>query len=176
MNVTRTLALGLVVAGVAVLVAGAATSGGRRAPLTPPVKTAPLEASGAALEAEIARLHERLRPTAVPQVPARNLFAFRSSQDRGVSAPDPPPPAPAPAPAATSGSPVQPNLKLIGIAEDLGAEGAVVRTAIVSGSGQLHFAKEGEMVTDGYRVAAISVEAVELTDLSTNQPVRLVMK
>ena len=174
MNVTRTLALGLVVAGVAVLVAGAATSGGRRAPLPPPVKTAPLEASGAALEAEIARLHERLRPTPVPQAPARNLFAFRSSRHRGVSAPDPPPPAPAPA--ATSRSPVQPNLKLIGIAEDPGAEGAVVRTAIVSGSGQLHFAKEGEMLTDGYRVAAISVEAVELTDLSTNQPVRLVMR
>ena len=173
-NVTRTLTLGLVVAGVAALVAGAATSGGRRVETPPPVKTAPLDASGAALEAEIARLHERLRPTSAPQLPTRNLFAFASSRDRAVSAPAPSPPAPSPA--AITGSPVRPNLKLIGIAEDSGADGAVVRTAIVSGSGQLYFAKEGEMLTDGYRLAAISVEAVELIDLSTNLPVRLVLK
>ena len=174
MNVTRTLALGLVVAGVAALVAGAATSGSRRVPPSAPVKTAPLEASSAALEAEIARLHERLRPTAVPQLPTRNLFAFRSvSRDRGVSAPDPPPPAPIAA--AVAALPVRPNLKLIGIAEDAGADGAV-RTAIVSGAGQLYFVKEGELLTDGYRVAAISVEAVELTDLATNRPVRLALK
>lgn len=174
MNVKRTLTLGVIVAGVAALVAGAATSSGRRAAPQAPVKTAPLEASGAALEAEIARLHERLHPTAAPQLPTRNLFAFGSSRDRRVPASAPPPPPMSDT--APVSPPMRPNLKLIGIAEDPGDAGAVVRTAIVSGSGQLFFVKEGEMLTDGFRVAAISADVMELTDLATNRPVRLVLK
>ena len=57
-------------------------------------------------------------------------------------------------------------MKLAGIAEDPEADGPV-RTAIISGEGQLFMVKEGEAVTPRYRVAKISADVVELVDLST---------
>ena len=43
-----------------------------------------------------------------------------------------------------------------------------VRTAIISGEGQLYMVKEGEAVTPRYRVAKISADVVELVDLFDN--------
>ena len=97
--------------------------------------------SGAALAAEISRLHERLRPDAAPRERTRNLFAFRSA------------PRPAPVGTAVAGSvPTRraatvpaplPSLTLAGLAEDAGPNGPV-RTAVVSGDGQVFLVKEGE--------------------------------
>jgi hypothetical protein len=73
-------------------------------------------------------------------------------------------------------APLPPSpLKLSGIAEDPGADGPV-RTAIISGQGQLFLVKEGEMVTTRYRVAKISADGVELVDVGTNATLRLVMR
>ena len=60
--------------------------------------------------------------------------------------------------------PAPPALKLSGIAEDATPDG-LVRTAILSGFGQLFLAKEGDNVTERYRVVQISSDVVELTDL-----------
>ena len=61
------------------------------------------------------------------------------------------------------------------MAEDAGPEGPV-RTAIVSGFGQLFLVKEGERVTARYQVAKISSDAAEIKDLGDNSTITLVLK
>jgi uncharacterized small protein (DUF1192 family) len=119
---------------------------------------APLDARGAALAKEIARLHNRLEPGEPPRL-GRNLFRFTArhpipialAANRAVSEPVAAPP--------------QPALKLIGVAEDT-ATGGLIRTAIISGPGQVYVVKEGDRVTSRYVVARISSDVVELQDLS----------
>jgi hypothetical protein len=174
MNVKRTATIGVVGGALAAWLAAAATSGIRDQP--PPaaaVRPQSIDLSGAALAAEIQRLHERLRPSAAPRQPGRNLFEFT-----------PPKVAPAPlafpARAAPSEAvvavPAAPPLRLTGLAEDPAPDGTVVRTAIISAPGQLFLAKVGDPVTAKYRVSRISADAVELIDLSDNSTVRLALK
>ena len=109
---------------------------------------------------------------ATPNQPSRNLFSFRSAPARTLAPPVAPPPAVVEAPAQR---PAQPPLKLAGIAEDDGPNGPE-RTAIIAGDGQLFMVKEGDAVTLRYRVAKISADVVELTDLTDNSVRRLAMK
>jgi hypothetical protein len=179
MNVKRTVTIALVGGALAAWLAGAATSNRDLNP-PPAIEAHPIEKRGEALASEIARLHERLRPTVVPRDSPRNLFAFRSPALR------PSPVAAAPkaglgalgalSEALPAAIPPQPPLKLVGIAEDTEAADMVVRTAIISGEGQLFLVKEGESVTNRYRVAKISVDVVELTDLGAGATRRLALK
>jgi hypothetical protein len=169
MNVKRTVVLGVVGGAVAVWLAAAATSTSRTpAPIVAP-KTDVVDRSGAALAAEIARLHERLRPGDTP-LQSRDLFHYSARSAARPSAPAPPAPIAREIPRAT----VAP-LRLIGIAEDSGDAGTA-RTAIISGFGELFMVKEGEAVTLRYRVVRISSDAVELTDLDDNTPLRLALR
>ena len=171
MNLKR--AATIVVVGGALLawLAGAATSNRAIAPA--PLLTVPaIDVRGAALEKEIARLHERLRPSATPNQTGRNLFTFRSARVRETQ------PVVAPVPALVEAPPLPPPLpplKLAGIAEDPGADGPA-RTAIITGAGQLFTAKEGENVTARYRVVKISADVVELLDLTDNSVRRLALR
>ncbi len=63
MNVKRTVMLGVVGGAVAVWLAAAATSTTRTIAPVVPARPNVVDKSGAELAAEIARLHERLRPT-----------------------------------------------------------------------------------------------------------------
>src|SRR5439155_4678388 len=130
-----------------------------------------LDARGEALAAEIARLHERLRPDTTPRQPARNLFVFGAARTRHEPA------APKPALSEAVALPIAapPPFKLIGIAEDAGADGPV-RTAIVSAPGQVFLVKEGQNVTLRYRVAKISADVIELTDLGDGSVLRLALR
>jgi hypothetical protein len=172
MNVKRTATIVLCGGALAAWLAGAATS--NRAIPDPVVPRAlPIDARGTALAGEIAKLHERLRPAAMPHTPGRNLFAFRAAAAA-------PPTAPAPRAAITEiplapPGPAQPALKLAGISEDPGAD-APLRMAFISGGGQLFMVKEGEAVTPRYRVARIASDGVELTDLIDGSSRRLVMR
>src|SRR5579864_3932362 len=150
--------------------AGAATSN-REMPAPVALRSAPIEARGAALASEIARLHDRLRPIATPRQPARNLFAFHEAPVAPV------PDLPIPALVATEAprAPAQPALKLAGIAEDPGPDGPV-RLAIISGEGQLFMVKEGEAVTPRYRIVKIAADVVELTDVADGTTRRLALK
>ena len=172
MNPKRTATIVVVGGALLAWLAGAATS--NRAIEPAPVLSIPaIDNSGVALEKEITRLHERLRPTATPTQSNRNLFSFRSAPVRAV----PTPSAPA-APALVEAPPLPPPLpplKLVGVAEDPGADGPV-RTAIVVGDGQLFTVKEGENVTARDRVARISVDVVELLDLNDNSLRRLALR
>jgi hypothetical protein len=168
MNLTRTVALGILGGAVAVWLAAAATTGTRpAAPVAIPQPNTS-EISGEELKAEIARLHERLRPSATP-LQTRDLFRYGAA-DKAPSAqraPEALPPV-TPAPAA-------PPVNLIGIAEDSGADGPV-RTAVLSWQGELIFAKEGDRVSPQYQVSRISSEVVELLDASAGTVFRLALK
>jgi hypothetical protein len=150
----------IVLGALAAWIAAAATSGVRDvkpvAPFSPPA----IDTSGAALEAEIARLHDRLRPTASP-VLGRDLFQFAAARPRIApqAAPFVAPPVVSPAP------PPPPPFTLIGVAQD-GADGGTVRTAIISTPGQLFLVKEGDEVMSAgsrYRVTKISEGSADLS-------------
>jgi len=173
MNLKRTSTIVLSGAAIGAWLAGAATSN-HTIPATPIDRPAAIEIRGAELAREVARLHERLRPSSSPRQPGRNLFAFRAG------APRTPPPAfaPAPRPVVAEAAPLPPalpSLKLAGIAEDTAAD-ATIRTAIISGEGQLYMVKEGEAVTPRYRVTKISSDVVELVDLIDNSIRRLALR
>jgi hypothetical protein len=173
MNVQR-IAIIVVAGGALAAWLAAASTAGRRPHVAVVARTTtPVEMRGAELAAEIARLRDRLRPSATPQTPARNLFEFSRTTTPpraagvGVAAPAA---VEVPAPVIAT-----PPLKLVGIAEDVGPDGAV-RTAIISSLGQLFFAKPGEQVTERYQVVKISSEAAELTDLHDHSTVTLALK
>jgi hypothetical protein len=172
MNPKRTATIVVVGGALLAWLAGAATSNREIAP-APVISIPTIDNSGVALEKEIARLHERLRPTATPAQSNRNLFSFRAAPVRAVPAPSAPP-----APALVEAPPLPPPLpplKLVGIAEDPGADGPA-RTAILVGDGQLYTVKEGENVTARYRVTRISADVVELLDLNDNSLRRLALR
>jgi hypothetical protein len=172
MNLKRTVMLGAVGGAIAVWLAAAATSTTTRrvAPIVP-ARTNVIDKSGAQLAVEIARLHERLRPSDTP-LQTRDLFRYAARS----TAPRPAPVLPEPLvqPTERSANVVSP-LKLVGVAEDPSDAGPA-RTAIISGFGQLFLVKEGEAVTLRYRVARVSSDAVELTDVGDNSILRLALK
>jgi hypothetical protein len=173
MNLKRTATIAGGCAALIAWLAGAATSNRAIQPM-PVVEQTAIEKRGAELALEIERLHERLAPTVSPSAPGRNLFTFRALAAARPAAPAPEAPRAAlfeavPAPLAA------PPLKLSGIAEDPADEGPV-RIAFISGEGQLFMVKEGDTVTPRYRVAKISADVVELTDLIDNSSRRLALR
>ena len=150
-----------------------AMSGTRDAASRSAERAVPVDARGEALASELARLQERLAPSATPLQPGRNLFHFTSPRPRRDAV--------AARPALTEALPIAPAaappppFKLIGIAEDAGADGPI-RTAIVSGPGQLFLVKEGQNVTLRYKVTKIGADIVELQDLGDHSTLRLALK
>jgi hypothetical protein len=178
-----------------ILVGGAALAAWFSAAMTPrrpaapaiAVRPAPIDAEGARLAAEIARLHDRLKPETAPRDASRNPFVFKAARQRTPAAK-----ANAAAPtdawtvtaAAAAIESRSPRLTLAGLAED-SAEGGIVRTAIISGEGQLFLAKEGDTIsvraregasTIEYRVSVISADGVDLTDRRDGKTRRLSLK
>jgi hypothetical protein len=173
MKLNRVFAFAVVGAALAAWFAAASTAGRRPIVASPVERTTTVEVRGAELAAEIARLRERLHPTTSPQQPTRNLFAFsRATPSRRAEIVPRPEVTEEP---ASSRPDAPPSLRLVGIAEDEGADG-IVRTAIISSMDQLFFAKVGDEVTSRYRIAKISGEAAELTDRGDNSSITLVLK
>src|SRR4051812_27351956 len=85
MNLKRTATIGAVGGALVAWLASAATS---NRPIPPPIviRTPPIDLRGAELADEVARLHERLRPTTTPNQPGRNLFSFRAARARAAAA------------------------------------------------------------------------------------------
>lgn len=164
MHARRVVWFGVSALAVASWFASASTSGVRPpvAPLAPP-QPAPIDRSVAVLQGEVARLHDRIAPTATP-TRSRDLFRFSARPPKRPLRVAPPAPTVDEAPTAAAATPL---LKLIGIAEDAQPDG-VVRTAIVSGLGDLFLVKAGDMVGGRYRVEQVSADAVRLVDLSSS--------
>jgi hypothetical protein len=172
MTFKRTAKFVVVGGALAAWLAAAATTGVRNDPKSVVRHLQPTDRSSVALANEISRLHERLRPSVTPRQPGRNVFSFGAVKPRTVAA------SPTVRPALSEPSVAKappPPLKLSGIAEDTTPEG-IVRTAIISGLGQLFLVKEGEQIAGRYRVVKVSGEAAELADLTDSTTIRLALK
>jgi hypothetical protein len=143
------------------------------APTPAPVQTTGTESLAEEVQAQAGRLREHLATAPVPQRPARNPFQFAprltEAPKRVVAAPPP---------AALETVPLlpEPQLSLVGIAEDASAAGPV-RTAIVTlEGGDTLLLRAGEFIGARYRVKAIGADAVELADLTNGTIRRLVLR
>ena len=120
----------------------------------------------AAEEAKLRR-HDNLPP----RPSTRNPFRFGAKQTAATLSH--PGTAAAPLAPTEAAQPAQPSLSLSGIAERKTPQGPV-RTAIISGEGQLYLVTEGEMVAGRYRVMTVESDAVTLGD-ERGAEIRLVM-
>jgi hypothetical protein len=128
------------------------------------------------VQAQAARLKDRLAAAPVPVTPFRNPFAFRErevARDRVVARR---PGAAIPDSAPTPQVAPEPPLQLIGIAERHTADGPVRTAMITADSDELFMLAVGETLGARYRVEAIGPDAVELADLVTAGTRRLSLK
>jgi hypothetical protein len=174
MNLKQTATIVTTGGALAAWLVGGTTANHTVAP-APIVQRTPVDTKSEELATEIGRLRDRLRPTTTPRQPGRNLFRFHVT-------PVAPPPVIAPAAPAVDMPPPAPTvmpMRLIGIAENPGADPAVdspVRIAFISASGQLFNVKEGESILDLYRVTKITGDVVELTDVNDGTVRRLALR
>ncbi len=139
-----------------------------------PQEMGPVDPLAANIRAQAAKLRERLAAAPLPDVHGRNPFGF-------APAPEPHPGAAprgthAAAVDAASLPPPDPELTLMGVAEDT-PNGEVKRTAIIGGANDaLYMVVQGQTVADRYRVTAIGPDIVELKDLLTGGYRRLAMR
>src|SRR5688572_21318577 len=123
------------------------------------------------VQAQAARLRQRLASAPVPPAPERNPFLFESR----IAAPSRhlPRRIVEPAPLVQPAAVPEPPLALIGIAEDKGP-GGLTRTAIIADDAEAVFmVTVGQTILERYRVEAIGADAVELKDSLTNSVRRL---
>jgi hypothetical protein len=134
-----------------------------------PVQTAGTESLASEVQAQAARLRERLATAPTPQSPHRNPFAFAPRPEPRLVRPETAnAPAPLPLP--------DPPLFLVGIAEDKTPAGQE-RTAILTAEGgEMFMVKVGEAIGARYTVKAIGTDAIELTDLVTNSLRRIALR
>jgi hypothetical protein len=126
-----------------------------------------LDAVASNVQAQASRLRERLAAPPTLQAPVRNPFAFVVRE---------PAPAPKPQPAAEPPAFIQrliaePELNLLGVAQD-----GAVRTAMIGSGGELLMVTEGQTVAGRYRVGKVDPDAVDLIDLGTGATRRLSLK
>lgn len=142
-----------------------------------PAPRSPVGTSGEAVafdvQAQADRLHRRLSTAPVPRQPARNPFVFKSrEQPRRASQRVSPPVVETPAPIVQ----IEPELSLIGVAEQKGPSG-MVRIAMIQGPAQeLLMVKGGDTIVGRYKVTAVGADAIELTDTATGHVRRLALK
>jgi hypothetical protein len=139
------------------------------------VATSGTERLAADVQAQSARLRERMAAAPVPQQPRRNPFEFGErelprARPAALRAPVLPAPDPVPVPAR------EPELALAGIAEQQSATG-IVRTAVIVGAGdEIFMVTEGQSLIGRYTVTAVGPDVVELKDSTTGSTRRLALR
>lgn len=119
---------------------------------------------------EAERLARRVEEMASFAAPARDLFRFRPPPaTTKVEVPVTPALSLAP---ITVAAPAPPPFVLTGIAEDQQGD-VLVRTAIVSGPGDLWLVKAGDTVDGHFQVVAVDADAVDIIRTDTGAAVRL---
>ena len=149
----------------------AAAAGVGRPSIPPlPVQSADavqLDTLASGVQSQAARLRQRLSSAPAPRATLRNPFEFVHLQpDAAVNDHKPASPT-----TPVNDSPPEPNLILIGLAEDGGT-----RTAVIESGDDLVMAKEGETIVGRYRIAKVAGDAIELVDLITGTTRRLFLK
>jgi hypothetical protein len=137
------------------------------------VATSRSEGLAADVQAQSARLRQRMASAPVPQEPARNPFAFA---ERELPRPRPAAVRAAVLPPPVPSAPPEPELALAGIAEQQVADG-IVRTAVIVGGGdEIYMVTAGQTLIGRYTVTAVGPEAVELKDTTTGSTRRLALR
>jgi hypothetical protein len=127
------------------------------------------------VDAVSTRLRNRQRESPAPREGGRNPFQYARLAAPPATAAPAPPPSDAIVPPPPS-APPPPAFILSGIADKTGEDGKVVRTAVISGLGQLFFAKVGDSLATRYTITAIGADAVELRDATTGETIRLALQ
>ena len=125
-----------------------------------------LDALASGVQAQASRLRQRMAAAPAPHAEIRNPFTFVAVQPRTPVSVRPtiaPPPMAIMLP--------EPNLLLLGVAED-----GTTRTAIIESGDDLLMATEGQTVVGRYRVSTVGPDAIELIDLTTGTTRRLFLK
>jgi hypothetical protein len=171
MNKTRIVLLGVGAVLVAVWESSAPLRSARSSADAPQVEPRP-EIPAAKPLFDVSKVAERLRElrAAAPSPRGdRNPFEFNTPAARPATAPRA---AAAPAVESAPAAAPVPILTLSGIAENKVGD-ALVRTAVVSGLGQLFFVKAGDKIGSRFEVTAIGADAVEVRDLTDGRAYRL---
>jgi Tfp pilus assembly protein PilP len=137
-------------------------------PPAPSTEAMQLDALASGVQSQAAHLRERLAAAPAPHAQTRNPFAFAAAERPQPAAVDKAADA---EPVATVQTTPEPNLILLGLAEDGSA-----RTAMIESGDDLVMATEGQTIVGRYRVARISTDAIELVDLVTGATRRLFLK
>ncbi len=152
----------------------------------PPIAAPPARAAASApvvrdigdLDRASARLRDgrRLSPATLTD-PSRNPFQFVAARPRPLPAPRRPKPEEAAAALAALAPLVLPPtpVSLVGLV-DREVDGRVVRIAVLSFGGRLHYVEAGSRLGAAYEVVAVGSNAVDLLALDTNTPRRLVQR
>jgi hypothetical protein len=120
-----------------------------------------------------ARLRDGRPPPTVPE-PGRNPFEFVVARSRPAAPPKPAEAAAALAALAPMVLPPAP-VTLVGLV-DREVDGRLVRIAVLSFGGSLHYVEAGSRLGAAYEVVAVGPNAVDLLALDTNTPRRLVQR
>lgn len=127
------------------------------------------EQIAAEIQSQATRLRARLAAAPVPSAGGRNPFSFNEAAParatHRVTAAGVPE-------AVEAAEPVTVPLTLSGIAEDTSADGTI-RTAVLSGLGDVFLAKAGDTIASRFRIVAVGADAVEILDISSGATVRL---
>jgi hypothetical protein len=154
------------------LAAWLASAAGVGRPSIPPVtsrstEAMQLDALASGVQSQALRLRQRLAVAPAPRATIRNPFEFVVLEPRptvGIRTPV------APAPPVVD-VPPEPNLVLIGLAED-----GSTRTAMIESGDELVMATVGQTIVNRYRVEKVGADAIELIDLVTGTTRRLFLK
>lgn len=138
--------------------------------VSPAAVTAPAEVPDLTDEAE--RLARRLEAQQAYSEPSRDLFQFKAAAPARPRAAVAAVAAVVPAPVVPASVPAAPVFVLVGIAEETSA-GVPVRTAVISGAGEVWLVKAGEKVDGRFEVRAVDADAVELIRADTGTALRL---
>jgi hypothetical protein len=153
------------------LAAWLASAAGIVSPSIPPLpsrspESVQLDALASGVQSQALRLRQRLAVAPAPRSTIRNPFEFVVLRPRIPVSRKPIEPA-----APVVDAPPEPNLVLIGLAED-----GSTRTAMIESGDDLVMVTEGETVVARYRVVKIGADAIELVDLVTGTTRRLFLK
>jgi hypothetical protein len=130
-----------------------------------------LDAVVLGVQSQASRLRKRLADAPDLLPPVRNPFTFAEHESAAAASSALLPRVAQPAPVALNGPVPDPDLTLIGVAEE-----GETRTAMIQSGDELLMAAEGEIVAVRYRVVKVGAEGVELVDLGTGITRRLFLR
>ena len=139
-----------------------------------PADVVQLNALAAEVQSQTERLRDKLATAPAPNPRSRNPFAFDSAPARVRTSAPRPEPAALPEPVAVESR--EPSIELIGIAESKKGE-ELIRTAMLTGEFiDLIMVTAGQQILGRYEVIAVGPDSVELKDLETGAPRRLILR